>query len=231
MGALPTPYYQDSAVVIYHGDCRDILPLLGPRLVITDPPYNIGYEYKSWKDNMSASEYAALLGVLSPPCVVIHLPAAMYFVADAIGCNPLKVVAWVYNAHVGGSYRSIAWFDTAPDMALVRREYRNPDDKRVKRLMETKPGGGPRLRDWWHIEQVKGNALEKHKEHHCQIPMRVMENILNVTPSPLTVVDPFMGTGTTLRAAKDLGRKAIGIEIEEKYCEIAAKRMRQEVLL
>ena len=68
------------------------------------------------------------------------------------------------------------------------------------------------------------------KEHLAEKPNEVMTWVLGVTPSNSLVLDPFMGSGTTLRAAKDLGRKAIGIEIEEKYCEIAAKRMSQTVM-
>jgi len=68
------------------------------------------------------------------------------------------------------------------------------------------------------------------REHPTQKPLDLMRWCLGFFPEAQTVLDPFMGSGTTLRAAKDLGRKAIGIEIEERYCEIAAKRMAQEVL-
>ncbi len=64
-------------------------------------------------------------------------------------------------------------------------------------------------------------------QHPCQKPIRLIRRLLAWTSG--IILDPFMGSGTTLRAAKDLGRKAIGIEIEEKYCEIAVKRLRQEV--
>lgn len=66
--------------------------------------------------------------------------------------------------------------------------------------------------------------------HHSQKPIRLIKEIIALAPHAETILDPFMGSGTTLRAAKDLGRKAIGIEIEERYCEIAANRLRQEVL-
>jgi site-specific DNA-methyltransferase (adenine-specific) len=66
--------------------------------------------------------------------------------------------------------------------------------------------------------------------HPTQKPEALMRWCLNLAPNAQVVFDPFMGSGTTLRAAKDLGRKAIGIEIEERYCEIAANRLRQEVL-
>ena len=65
-------------------------------------------------------------------------------------------------------------------------------------------------------------------DHPTQKPIRLLRRVLEMTEG--TILDSFMGSGTTLRAAKDLGRKAIGIEIEERYCEIAAKRMGQEVL-
>lgn len=67
------------------------------------------------------------------------------------------------------------------------------------------------------------------KQHPTQKPVELMTWCISLADDPATILDPFMGSGTTLRAAKDLGRKAIGIEIEEKYCEIAAKRMQQEV--
>jgi len=68
------------------------------------------------------------------------------------------------------------------------------------------------------------------REHIAQKPIEVMRWVMQIVPEGSTVVDPFMGSGTTLRAAKDSGLKAIGIEVDERYCEIAAKRMDQEVL-
>ncbi len=221
-----TPYYQDDFVTLYHGDARDGVP---DGLVITDPPFNIGYEYASWTDDLPYAEYLSLLAITCrAPSVVIHLPASMFDVAHAINMKPSKLVAWTYNAHVGDSWRSIAWFGCEPDLTLERREYRNPDDPRVRKLIDE--GRAPRIRDWWHVEQVKGGSQEKIAAHHCQMPLSVMQRIINVTPGDMPIVDPFAGTGTTLRAAKDVGRKAIGIEIDERYCEVIANRLSQEVL-
>ncbi len=74
------------------------------------------------------------------------------------------------------------------------------------------------------------NDTERVKEHPTEKPLQLMRWCLLLAPSAKTIFDPFMGSGTTLRATKDLGRRAIGIEIEERYCEIAAKRCAQEVL-
>jgi len=68
------------------------------------------------------------------------------------------------------------------------------------------------------------------KTHPCEKPIELLTWCIGFTGGAQTILDPFMGSGTTLRAAKDLGRKAIGCELEERYCEIAAKRMSQEVL-
>lgn len=79
------------------------------------------------------------------------------------------------------------------------------------------------LGDVWHITQ------ESAIDHPAPFPLQLALNAISTT-SAAAVLDPFAGSGTTLRAAKDLGRKAIGIEIEERYCEIAARRCAQEVL-
>jgi len=125
--SLPTPYYEEQGITIYHGDCREILPTLEPvDLVLTDPPYGI---FKKQDNGMM------------------------------FGKRGMQAI------------------------------------------------------------------------HPTQKPIALMHWCLSLADNPQTILDPFMGSGTTLRAAKDLGRKAIGIEINEQYCEIAVNRLRQEVLL
>lgn len=221
-----TPYYHDekAGITIYHGDCREILPTLPLLPVVTDPPYNIGHRYEdSYKDNLSEEEYRELIAAtVRIPSVVLHYPEDMFGIASAVGELPEKCVAWTYNANTARQWRMIAWFGFEPNFSLIKQPYLNPSDKRIQALI-AKGSKGRDLYDWWHKQQVKNVSAEKTK-HPCQIPLEVMKNILGVTPCS-EVIDSFMGSGTTLVAAKNLGRKAIGIEIEEQYCEIAAKRL------
>jgi DNA modification methylase len=144
------------------------------------------------------------------------------------GCMERRqCVAWTYNAHTPRKWRLISWFGIAPDFSRIKQPYRNPDDRRI--VVKTDNGSeGANLYDWWHEEQVKNVSLEK-TAHPCQIPLAVMNKIVGITPAEI-IVDPFCGSGTTLRAAKDAGLKSIGIECDEKYAEISAKRVQQDVL-
>lgn len=222
---MPKPYYEHAGITIYHGDARD-LELEG--LTVTDPPYNVGYGYDVHDDSLSDAEYRALLaGTLRVPAVVIHYPEPMFMVADALGA-PEKLVAWVYNANTPRQWRSVGWFGIKPDLGQDGQDYKNPTDRRIQQRIAN--GERARLYDWWEIQQVK-NVSDEKTEHPCQIPLELMRRILLVTPFDGPVIDPFMGSGTTLRAAKDLGRSAIGVDVSERYCELAANRLSQEILV
>jgi len=220
-------YYAEDGITIYHGDCREVLPSLAG-VVVTDPPYNIGYEYgDAYKDELSEDEYRELIALtVRLPSVVLHYPEDMFGVTFALNELPEKCVAWTYNANTPRKWRLIAWFGVKPNFSLVHQPYKNLSDRRILAKLDVGIEGCA-LYDWWHEEQVK-NVSEEKTAHPCQIPLEIMVKILQITPCN-DVIDPFMGSGTTLRAAKDLGRRAIGIEIEEKYCEIAAKRLAQKV--
>jgi DNA modification methylase len=182
--------------------------------MITDPPYNVGYHYNEYHDAMSDAEYWTFLGsVLRMPLVFIHYPEQIFPLAKQLTRTPDKLVAWVYHANTPKQWRAIAWFGLAPDLSLVKQPYRNPDDKRIRELM-LRGSPGTDVYDWWPIEQVKNVNLEK-TEHPCQIPTAVMMQALQVTPFDGPVIDPFCGSGTTLLAAQELGRQAIGIESSE----------------
>lgn len=223
------PYYSDSDVTIFHGDCRDVLPSISSEaVVISDPPYNRGYHYHSYTDSLDSSEYLKLLWLaLRPPSVLLHYPTDIIQFCVSVGWQPTRCVAWVYHANTRFQWRMLSWFGIEPAFGYVKQPYKNQTDKRVLKLMDA-GSAGTDLYDWWHIEQVK-NVSDEKTDHPCQIPELVMERAIAITPSPL-VVDPFMGSGTTLVAAKKLGRQAIGIELDERYCEIAAKRLAQNVL-
>ena len=143
----------------------------------------------------------------------------------ALGEPPQECEAWTYNAHTPRKWRMAAWFGCKPDFSRVKQAFKNLSDKRIVAKLDSGIEGCS-LYDWWNDEQVK-NVSEEKTEHPCQIPEAVMSKAIRITPCAF-VVDPFSGSGTTLRAAKDAGVRAIGIELNERYCEIAAKRLAQE---
>lgn len=202
------PYYEENGMTIYHGDCREILPSL-PRvdLVLTDPPYNVGLDYCEG-DNMQDFE-----GWILP--IVNRLREISPLVLLTPGIRNLWTYPkadWVFAwAKPGSTRRSDLGGFNEWEPALLygkRKVYHDLD----------------------YLPSVSSLNASSYG-HPCPKPIKLFKSYIGKLTEPDQVVlDPFMGSGTTLRAAKDLGRKAIGIEIEERYCEIAANRLRQEVL-
>ena len=206
------PYYEDDSCTIYNARCEDVLPELSGDVVLTDPPYGIDLEYGSYEDsakNLDAivrdvfplMKAAAPVIALTPGIVNLHRwPASTW------------CLAWTWP-HTGSTGK---WGFTQWGPILVY-------------------GTDPYLKNRLgrQLDVIKCSSSDYMiKGHPCPKPegawKRIMQRV-SVFDSDL-ILDPFMGSGTTLRAAKDLGRKAIGIELEESYCEIAAKRLGQEVL-
>jgi site-specific DNA-methyltransferase (adenine-specific) len=215
--SLPTPYYSDDAVTIYHGDCREIAAELGNSFaVITDPPYGISFNTDMTRfsgGNFGPSRgrdwVAPVVGDDGPfdPSPWLEYPAAVLWGGNHFGLR-------------GGTW--LVWLKRPPE-----RYGTFLSDAEVA-FMKGGHGVYAMYRPWDGCANKRGvNA----SAHPTQKPVEVMRWSIERGAKDFTILDPFMGSGTTLRAAKDLGRKAIGIEIEERYCEIAAKRMRQEVLL
>ena len=217
---------------IINGNCLYELPKIIRQyskdrklIIVSDPPFNIGYHYNSYNDKMDEEEYYELLGEVfgSLASVVIHYPESLYKLAFQIGDFPEKVVSWVYNSNTAKQHRDIAFFGVKPDFRKVTQPYKNPNDKRIqKRIAEGKTGC--RLYDWWNINQVKNVSKEK-VDHPCQMPLEVMTNIIGILPEDAIIIDPFLGSGTTGVACKKLGRDFIGIELDEYYCKLARERI------
>lgn len=204
------PYYDDGkGMVIYHGDCREILPTL-PKvdLVLTDPPYGIGrdggrpstskhggrkpYEFLGWDSAAPEKEIFNLI----------------------FQCSDHQIIwgANYFPAHLRPSMGWLVW-DKGQDICSSDCELAFTSFERALRRIVLN-----------RVELLKDGT-----NHPTQKPLKLITWCMSFAPDAQTILDPFMGSGTTLRAAKDLGRKCIGIELEEKYCEIAAKRLSQEV--
>ena len=215
-------------IELIQGDClKEMSNISGKFIIVSDPPFNIGYKYKSYKDNKKEDEYYEWLYEIfgNNPQVIIHYPESLYKYSFQSGMFPNKVISWVYNSNTAKQHRDIAFFKIMPDMRKVGQPYKNPTDKRIaKRISEGKTA---RLYDWWEINQVK-NVSKKHS-HPCEMPLKVMENIIGILPNDYLIVDPFMGTGTTGVACKNLKRNFIGIELDPEYFKIAEKRISENL--
>src|SRR5208282_3017309 len=136
-----------------------------------------------------------------------------------------QVVSWVYPSNTAKQHRLITWFNCKPDMRRVTQPYKNPTDKRIaKRIAE---GKACKLYDWWEINQVK-NVSKKDNPHPCPIPLEIARRIILLTTKKGDlIVDPFAGSGTVLIAAKQLGRKYLGFDVDAGYVEYADRKLRE----
>jgi len=223
-------YYSDDAVAIAHADCRDILPHLDPvDLVLTDPPY--GVEIMAKRAKQRGGGVSVRLGTYGIPDTPEYIASAVVPVielcrtlAKAVVLTPGTRNLWLYPpADDVGCFYSAAgtgmgrWGFTCMHPIL----YYGSDPY-------LRTGQGSRANSCGQTYPNDANTID----HPCAKPIRMVHWLVaRASLEGETILDPFMGSGTTLRAAKDLGRKAIGIEISEKYCEIAARRMSQGVLL
>ena len=218
---------------IYNCDCLEgmsELPTGHKYCIVTDPPFNVGYHYNEYKDNKSEDEYFEWLEQITKgyPVVMIHYPEALYKFAFQIGQFPERVASWVYNSNTPRQHRDIAYFGIKPDFTLIHQPYKNPTDKRIaKRIAEGHEGG--MLYDWWEINQVKNVSKEKHGvTHPCQMPVEVMQRVVGIIDPEYTIIDPFMGSGTTAIACIKERRHFIGFELSKEYFDKAVRRIKAE---
>lgn len=220
-------------IILINGDCRKEIDKFknDESIIVSDPPFNIGYHYNSYKDNMNDEEYYLFMNDIfnNSRSVIINYPENLYKISGYMNKFPEKVISWIYNSNTPKQHRDIAFFGVKPNFNQVRQPYKNPNDKRIKERIKNGHIGA-KLYDWWNINQVKNVSKDK-TEHPCQMPLEVMENIIGILPYDAIIIDPFMGSGTTgiavleMNKIQNANRKFIGIEIDEKYFKIAEERI------
>lgn len=204
------PYYDDGRVTIYHGDSLEVLPHLAPvDLVLTDPPYNVGKAYGAHNDSMAADEYAEWCGA--------------WATMARERCD--RMLVFPGHGNLG------TWYRIFPPVGIgCWHKPGNPAGGGVIQFCEWepyllwgKPMGGS--------DVVRATVNRQHDtgDHPCPKPLKLFAALLAQSKAS-SVIDPFMGSGTTLCAAKARGIRAVGIELEERFCEIAAHRCAQDVL-
>lgn len=216
------PYYEHAGITLYHGDCREVLPSLDADALVTDPPYgvmlgDVNNGQAREKNQQPYSMFADTPEYLQMVCIPAVKAALSVTQRAAVFCGNRNL--WLYPPadelgcwYVPASTSRGKWgFNCANPILYYGQSPR------------AGVGDGP--------SSFSMQATSIGLPHPCAKPLPVMKWLVNkASREGETVLDPFCGIGTTLLAAKDLGRRAIGIEIEERYCEICARRLAQEVL-
>lgn len=198
------PYYQDDYVTLYHGDNREILPQLGSfDLLLTDPPYGIG------RDGQKKSVRKAY---------------------DFKGWDRVRPEREIFQELIAKARKSIIWggnyftYALPPEMKWLVWDKGQRIAQSDGELAWTNIGGALR------IYTLNRGAIQLDvAQHPTQKPVALMKWCISIAGQIDTILDPFAGSGTTGRAAKDLCKRCVLIEQDESYCEIAASRMSQEV--
>lgn len=213
------PYYEDAQVRIYHGDCMEIVPQLAGEsidLLLADPPYGIDYQPPKGQGRMcTMSGFRAIEGDDKPfdPAPWLGYP---------------KVILWGGNHYASRLPDSPSWLYWDKRRAGIK-----PNDNADGELAWTNLGGPLRIfRLLWMGAIKEGSEKGSRRLHPNQKPIALMKWCIaraRLKPGAM-ILDPYTGSGAALVAAKEEGHKAIGIDTDEEYCEIAANRLSQGVL-
>lgn len=220
---LPTPYYDEDGVTLYHGDAREIVPMLSDFVLVTDPPYGVAMgvdkdmrggkhglgkgAYHGYGDTY-AEWYESVLPAIRES--VKRAKCGAVFTGPHLQEQPkADAIGGIYCPAGAGRH---SWgFKTLLPVLLY--------------------GTAPNLNRGAKPNTLQSSATAAKNGHPCPKPLEWMLWLVNLASEPTdTILDPFAGSGTTLRAAKDLGRRAIGIEVNEAYCQIIVRELSQRVL-
>lgn len=245
---MTAPYYTDDHVTLWHGDCRDILPTLRPAdCVVTDPPYGeTPLPWDRWPDGW--------------PTLVAHLTASMWCFGslrmfldqrdEFAGWRLSQDIVW--HKHTGSGpdsdrfrrvhehalhwYRGL-WRDVYHDAQRVIRDGAARSPIRGKGAKCIRERGEYRSRTWADdgtrlmTSIIRARSMHRSGVHPTEKPLGLLDPLVRYAcPPGGTVLDPFAGSGSTLVAARLAGRRAVGVEADERYCEAAARRLAQNVL-
>lgn len=227
-------YYEHAGITIYHGDCREVLPTLvheSVDLIVTDPPYGM-----RWQSNARTLAFdaianddsvdAALGGLaLALPTLKNNRHAYVFGRYDFAGLpvtDPVELI-WDKGIQSGGDI-SLPWGKEHEYIQFLIRNWSQNNLARGDGRLSARLRKGSVLR----VNRLNATAIVKHP---TEKPVRLLRELIESSSClDEMVLDIFMGSGSTIEAAVLEGRRAIGIEIEERYCELAAKRLQQEVL-
>lgn len=210
------PYYEHGGITIYHGDCRELSRFLQADAVVTDPPYGMGWDVDSTRFSGGSLASRLRRGTGNGTSSAVIGDDEPFDPSPWLDFD--SVVLW-------GSNHYAARLPTGTTVVWVKRN----DDAFGTFLSDGEVGWVKGGHGVYCFRDLSMCGEAKVRAHPTQKPVPLFRWCIERYAKLGTILDPFMGSGTTLRAAKDLGRKAIGIEIEERYCEIAARRLGQEV--
>ena len=212
-GLSVTPYYEHGGITIYHGDFRDVMPHVEADVMVTDPPFGIAYRSgrdgvlpRSIRGDLDVSLRDDALAAWAPRPAIVF---GSWKRPRPVGTRALLV--WDTKGALGMVALDIPWKPAHQEIYIIGSGFH-----------------GKRSTDVLRFAPVQSMASHG-RVHPHEKPVPLLSYLLDRCPEGV-ILDPFMGGGSTLRAAKDIGRRAIGIEIDERYCEAAAKGLAQEVL-
>lgn len=220
-----TPYYADDLVTLYHGDCREVTAWLAADVLVTDPPYGRGWKQGRLKAAHQADDSHAGIAGDTDTAVRDAVLAAWGAARPALVFGD-PMLAPPMGTKLVGFYRKPPNAGTRGAIGGFRR------DVEVFYLLGGWPAGlGGRSSVVSTSTRSQGNPSSpqgRYGHPHAK-PLDVMEELVAGCP-PGVIADPCAGAGSTLVAARNLGRPAIGVELEERYCEMAARRLQQGAL-
>jgi DNA modification methylase len=206
-----TPYYADGQVTLYHGDCREITEWLAADVLVTDPPYGMAYEPTRGSTGSKLWGREVVTGDRDPfdPSHLLGFRRAVLFGANWYASRLPDSGGWLVwdktprgeKAGFTASHAELAWTNVMTRVTTFRLQW----------------GGEARNGEGHH--------------HPTQKPVGLIRSVIELVSEVGEIVaDPYAGSGSTLVAARDSGRRAIGVELEERYCETIARRLAQDVL-